>query len=55
MKANIKYYSSEEYTVEELQKINNEINLKMEMSTLAIKNNYYAYLKKSLEEKEETE
>ena len=53
--ANIKYYSSEEYTVEELQKINNEINLKMEMSTLAIKNNYYAYLKKSLEEKEETE
>jgi phosphoglycerol transferase MdoB-like AlkP superfamily enzyme len=51
--ANIKYYSSEEYTVEELQKINTDINLKIEMSALAIKNNYYAYLQSKLEEKEE--
>lgn len=53
--ANIKYYSSEEYTVEELQKINNDINLKMEMSNLAIKHNYYQYLKNALEEKLENE
>lgn len=43
-KGNIKYYSDKEYTVEELQKINDIINLKMNMSSSAIKNNYFNYL-----------
>ena len=53
----IKYYRSDEYSVEELQKINTIITNKMNMSSLAIKNNYFDYLDKSLNNKknEETE
>ena len=43
-KGNIKYYTDKEYTTEELQSINDTINLKMSMSGLAIKNNYFKYL-----------
>ena len=47
-RGNIKYYTDKEYTTEELQKINEDINLKMTMSSLAIKNNYFDYLYKNL-------
>ncbi len=36
------------YTIEELININNEISLKQQMSSLAIKNNYFNYLEKGL-------
>ena len=44
---NIKYYTNSKYNVEEVQKINEEVTLKIQMSNLAIKNNYFAYLEKA--------
>lgn len=54
----IKYYGEDTYTEEEIQKINNEIALKIGMSSSAIKNNYFKYLEdkiKEYENKKETE
>ena len=51
----IKYYRSDEYSVEELQKINSSITNKINMSNLAIKNNYYNYLENALKDKKEEE
>ena len=54
-KGNIKYYTDKEYTTEELQEINDTINLKMSMSSLAIKNNYFKYLYENVYSKLEIE
>lgn len=51
-KSDIEYFTDKTYTVEELQNINNTIDLKIKMSTLAIKNNYFEYLYNSLNNKE---
>lgn len=45
---NIKYFSEFEYTTDEIKNINEKVNLKIKMSTLAIKNNYFGYLEKAL-------
>ena len=47
-RSNIEYYTDKTYTIEELQNINNKIDLKIKMSSLAIKNNYFNYLYNSL-------
>jgi len=46
----IKYYGDIEYTEEEIKEINNNINLKITISSKAIKNNYFNYLEKKLDE-----
>lgn len=48
-KNKIKYYQSDEYTSEELRIINADINTKINVSSAAIKNNYFEYLSKKLE------
>ena len=50
--ASIEYFQDKNYTIEELQEINNNIDLKIKMSSLAIKNNYFNYLDNSLNDKE---
>ena len=40
----IKYYKDKEYSVDKIREINNKVTLKMQMSNLIIKNNYYKYL-----------
>lgn len=53
-KNKIKYYSSDEYTEEEIQKINFDIQEKINISNKAIKSNYFSYLGNKLtSEKEE--
>ena len=47
-RSSIEYYTDKTYTIEELQNINNKIDLKIKMSGLAIKNNYFNYLYNSL-------
>ena len=47
-KGTVEYFEEEEYSVEELQNINKKIEMKINMSSLAIKNNYFDYLNKSL-------
>ncbi len=47
-RSDIEYYKDKTYTVEELQNINNKIDTKIKMSSLAIKNNYFNYLYNSL-------
>lgn len=42
------YYTEKEYTEEEILAINKEIELKLNMSSAAIKNNYFSYLNKKL-------
>lgn len=49
----IKYYTDEVYTSEEIQAINNEVSLKIQMSSNAIKNNYFNYLGKKINEWED--
>lgn len=44
----LKYYTSIEYPVEEVQKINELIDLKISISSTAIKNNYFSYLEKQV-------
>lgn len=46
----IKYYDDIRYTDEEILKINNIIDLKISMSSKAIKSNYFNYLSKKLNE-----
>jgi len=48
--SNIKYYTDFEYSAEEIQKINMEVDLKISMSSRAIKNNYFEYLEKKITE-----
>ncbi len=50
----IKYYTNVTYTIEEIQAINEEINLKISMSSQAIKKNYFAYLEEKIKEYEES-
>ena len=45
----IKYYTEKEYSEEEILAINEEVELKLSMSSAAIKNNYFSYLNKKLE------
>ncbi len=47
-KTNIEYFTDKKYSIEELQNINQSIDMKIKMSSLAIKNNYFEYLYKSL-------
>lgn len=47
-RASIEYFSEKTYSIEELKEINNNIDIKMKMSNLAIKNNYFNYLNNSL-------
>lgn len=47
-RSNIEYYSDKTYSVDELKEINNVIDAKIKMSSLAIKNNYFNYLYNSL-------
>lgn len=44
----MKYYTEKEYNEEEILAINTEIELKLKMSSAAIKNNYFSYLNKKL-------
>ena len=44
----IHYYEKETYTDKEILEINTKVRLKLEMSSLAIKNNYFSYLEKKL-------
>ncbi len=44
----IKYYTDKVYTDEEILAINEELSLKLKMSNLAIKTNYFSYLEKKL-------
>ncbi len=46
----IKYYTDKEYSTEDIIAINNEITLKIEMSSNAIKNDYFTYLKKKIDD-----
>ncbi len=49
-KGKIKYYTDKEYSVDEIKEINEVIENKMNMSSLAIKNNYFNYLYNKLNE-----
>ena len=49
--SNIEYYTDKKYSIEELQKINNNIDMKIKMSKLAIENNYFEYLENKLKDK----
>ncbi len=44
----IKYYGDKTYTPEEIQAINTEVGLKIDMSSKAIKANYFNYLEKEI-------
>ena len=46
---NVKYYTNKTYNDEEILAINEKISLKLKMSSLAIKNNYFNYLKKKID------
>ncbi|MDE6141323.1 MAG: hypothetical protein K2G03_01840, partial [Bacilli bacterium] len=48
-KNKIKYYSSDEYTSDEIRNINADITTKINVSSAVIKNNYFEYLSKKLE------
>ena len=50
----ITYFTDKEYTIEEIKAINNEITLKIEMSSNAIKNDYFNYLEKEIAEYNKT-
>ena len=51
----IKYYTDEEYSEEEILKINNKINKQISISSKAIKSNYFNYLEKKINEYKENE
>lgn len=52
-KNKIKYFTSDEYTEEEIKNINDDINTKINISSKVIKSNYFNYLEKALEKKNE--
>ena len=45
----MKYYSSYEYTTEELKEINDSVNLMLKSSTLSIKTNYFAHVRERID------
>ena len=47
-KTDIEYFTDKEYTIDEIKSINETIDLKIKMSSLAIRNNYFAYLHSEL-------
>lgn len=47
-KGTVEYFGDKEYTLEEVQEINQRVDTKMKMSSLAIKNNYFNYLYSNL-------
>ncbi len=49
----ITYYTDKEYTEDEIKEINTEVTLKIQMSSNAIKNNYFSYLEKEIKKLEE--
>ncbi|MGN1379262.1 MAG: LTA synthase family protein [Bacilli bacterium] len=49
----ITYYTDFTYTEEEIKKINEMVYNKINTSSLAIKNNYFAYLKEKIDERKE--
>ncbi len=49
----IKNYTDKEYSVEEIKAINNEISAKTQMSSLIIRNNYFADLEKKINAKKQ--
>ena len=51
----VTYFGDQKYGTSELQKINRDINLKKQMSKLAITSNYFADLERKLNEEKETE
>ena len=44
----INYYTENMYTDEEILAINSKVRLKLEMSSLAIRRNYFSYLENAL-------
>ena len=52
-KMKIKYYSSNEYTSDEIKKINETIDEHVTVSSRIVTNNYYEYLEEKLEEYKE--
>ena len=44
----IKYFTDYEYTPELIQEINNEVSMQIDISSRAVKNNYFDYLNKKL-------
>ena len=50
----ITYFTDFTYTDEEIKEINSQIYAKMNMSSNAIKSNYFAYLFSALEKEKET-
>lgn len=50
----VKYFTDEEYTVEEVQRINNLVAMDISMSSSAIKTNYFAYLGNKINEYKES-
>ena len=49
----ITYYKENSYTIDEIKAINDRITAKMQMSSLIIQNNYFAYLDESLKKLKE--
>ncbi len=47
-KGTVEYFGDKVYTLEEVQEINQRVDTKMKMSSLAIKNNYFNYLYSNL-------
>ena len=56
---NVKFYQDNSYTDDEIRDITNRVSLKIQMSNIAIKNNYFNYLETKMNElkneKENTE
>ena len=50
----VKYYTDVIYTFDEIQKINNDVSLKISMSSKAIKNNYFKYLEEKINDYNKT-
>ena len=51
----IKYYQSDEYSIDKIKEINNIVTDKLQMSSLIIRNNYYSYLEKKLNLEKQSE
>ena len=45
----VNYYTTEEYTLEELKAINDEVNLKLKASTISVTYNYFAHIKEKID------
>lgn len=49
----VKYYTKKKYNDEEIMKITNDVSMKVQMSSSAIKNNYFEYLKTKTDEQKQ--